>query len=229
MAATVKGKWFDRIVLIIFENTNYTDAIANSYLKEITTRPNGVLLSDYHAVEHPSEPNYIAQIAGSTYGILDDENYDIDDETLVDLLEKKGVSWKVVNAKRLDDDIKNNQVPQLVYYVPNQNNDAHDTNISYASAWFKTWLEPKLKMSSFTHKTLFFTVFDESANDNDTVNHIYASLLGDPVTKHNNHNDTTHYTHYSFLRTVEDNWDLGSLNRNDSSATPFSLYLNEQD
>ncbi|CAG8553634.1 13744_t:CDS:2 [Racocetra fulgida] len=260
MAATAKGKWFDRIVLIIFENTNYTDAIANSYLKEITTRPNGVLLSEYYAVEHPSEPNYIAQIAGSTYGILDDENYDIDDETLVDLLEKKGVSWKcymedyrklyarkhnpffsftpitknatrcakVVNANRLDDDIKNNQVPQLVYYVPNQNNNAHDTNISYASAWFKNWLEPKLKMTSFTHKTLFFTVFDESANDNDTVNHIYASLLGDPVTKDNYHNDTTHYTHYSFLRTVEDNWDLGSLNRNDSSATPFSLYLNEQ-
>ncbi|CAG8490041.1 14710_t:CDS:2 [Racocetra persica] len=273
MAATVKGKWFDRIVLIIFENTNFTDAINDSYFKEITTRPNGVLLSEYHAVEHPSEPNYIAQIAGSTYGILDDENYDIDDKTLVDLLEKKGVSWKgymedypegcflnatvgasrlyarkhnpffsfttvtknatrcakVVNATRLDDDIKNNQVPQLVYYVPNQNHDAHDTNISYASAWFKNWLEPKLKMPSFTHKTLFFTVFDESANDNDTANHIYASLLGDPVAKDNDHNDKTHYTQYSFLRTVEDNWDLGSLNRNDSSATPFSLYLNEQD
>ncbi|CAG8838417.1 10224_t:CDS:1, partial [Cetraspora pellucida] len=108
---------------------------------------------------------------------------------------------KVVNATRLDDDIKNNQVPQLVYYVPNQNNDAHDTNVSYASAWFKNWFEPKLQMPAFTNNTLFFTVYDESANDNDTVNHIYASLLGSPVSENSDHNDTTHYTHYSFLRT----------------------------
>ncbi|CAG8818075.1 2555_t:CDS:2, partial [Cetraspora pellucida] len=81
-ADTVKGKWFDRIVLIVFENTNYTDAIADPYFKEITTRSNGVLLSQYYAVEHPSEPNYIAHIAGSTYGILDDNNYNIAAETL---------------------------------------------------------------------------------------------------------------------------------------------------
>ncbi|CAG8448856.1 414_t:CDS:2, partial [Dentiscutata heterogama] len=123
----------------------------------LTTRSQGVFLSEFYAVEHPSEPNYIAQIAGSTYGILDDGNYDIDATTLVDLLESKNVSWKgymenfpencflnatdgasrlyarkhnpfysfttitnnptrcakVVNGSRLEDDIANNQVPQV--------------------------------------------------------------------------------------------------------------------
>ncbi|CAG8468496.1 9132_t:CDS:2, partial [Scutellospora calospora] len=269
-AADVKGKWFDRIVLIIFENTNYSTAIADPYFKSLTTQSDGVLFSNFNAVAHPSLPNYIAQISGSTFGILDDNNYDLGDTNLVDLLEDKGISWKayaenypencflnatggwkqryarkhvpflfftsvsqnttrcakIVNSTRLDNDIESNSVPQLVYYTPNLDNDAHDTNTTFASTWFKGWLEPKLSKPAFTNNTLFFITFDESENPNDTMNHIYSAMFGTPVkTDGNNHDDTTHYTHYSYLRTVEDNWSLGSLNRNDSNATPFTKYL----
>ncbi|RIB13744.1 phosphoesterase family-domain-containing protein [Gigaspora rosea] len=265
-ADVIKGIWFDRIVLIIFENTNGSVTYADPYFQELTKRPQGVYLSEFYAVEHPSEPNYIAQIAGSTYGILDDNNYDIDATTLVDLLENKSISWKgymedypencflnatsrpyarkhnpffsfttitknatrcakVVNGSRLDDDIANYEVPQVVYYVPNLNNDAHDNNITFASSWFKNWFEPKLQKPSFTDNTLFFITFDENDNDNDTVNHIYSALYGTPVKNNTDHNDTTHYSHYSYLRTVEDNWNLGSLGRNDSNAIAFTKYL----
>ncbi|CAG8799035.1 27747_t:CDS:2, partial [Dentiscutata erythropus] len=265
-ADVVKGKWFDRIVLIMFENTNQSVVIADPYFKEITTRPQGVFFSEFYAVEHPSEPNYVAQIAGSTFGILDDENYDVNATTLVDLLESKNVSWKgymedfpencflgantslyarkhnpffsfttitnnptrcakVVNGSRLDDDIANNQVPQVVYYTPNLIDDAHNTNVTFASSWFKSWFEPKLKNPSFTNNTLFFITFDESDNNNDTINHIYSAIYGSPVQNNSDHNDTTKYNHYSFLRTVEDNWNLGSLGRNDTNATAFTKYL----
>ncbi|CAG8640858.1 5506_t:CDS:2, partial [Paraglomus occultum] len=93
-AALVSGKWFDRIFVVFFENTNYTDAIASPYFKSLVEKNNSVLMSNYFGVAHPSQPNYIASIYGDTAGITDDELYDIDGINLVDLLEAKGVSWK---------------------------------------------------------------------------------------------------------------------------------------
>ena len=90
----VKGKYFDRFFLIIFENTDYEAAIQDPYLKHLTSLPNSTLLSNFFAVAHPSEPNYIAQIYGSTAGILDDVDYNIAGNNLVDL-ENGGISWKV--------------------------------------------------------------------------------------------------------------------------------------
>ncbi|CAG8458399.1 11876_t:CDS:1, partial [Scutellospora calospora] len=50
------------------------------------------------------------------------------------------------------------------------------------------------------------------------TNQIYVSLLDDPVkTGNNDHNDNTHDTHYSVLKTVKDNWNLGSV-RNAKTA-----------
>ncbi|RIA78782.1 hypothetical protein C1645_842339 [Glomus cerebriforme] len=51
-------KYFHRSFLITFENTDYATADKNPYLKDLTSRPNGIFLSNYFAVEHPSEPNY---------------------------------------------------------------------------------------------------------------------------------------------------------------------------
>ncbi|CAG8576445.1 6829_t:CDS:1 [Acaulospora morrowiae] len=263
----VRGKYFDRFFLIIFENTDYAEAVKDPYLKSLVNRPDGILLSNFYAVAHPSEPNYIAQIYGSTVGILDDADYSIPGENLVDLLEKKKISWKsynenypgncypysfgpgnnsyarkhnpfisletiykspercakIVNASQLDIDIKKDDVPQFSYYVPNQLNDAHDTNMTFAMGWFKSWLEPKLKQPAFTENTLFFIVFDEA--ESKVTNQIFASLFGSPVKPNPTHNDSTPYTHYSVLKTVEDNWNLGSLGRNDTKATPFTKYL----
>jgi len=47
------------------------------------------------AVAHPSQPNYVASVGGSTHGITSDSFSRIGSsvETIVDLLEAKGVSW----------------------------------------------------------------------------------------------------------------------------------------
>ncbi|RIA97027.1 phosphoesterase family-domain-containing protein [Glomus cerebriforme] len=262
----VKGKYFDRFFLITFENTDYATAVNNPYLKDLTSRPDGILLSNYFAVEHPSEPNYIAQIYGSTAGILDDGNYNIIGNNLVDLLEDKGISWnaymedfpgncftgafssdhlyarkhnpfismvninsdpvrcaKIVNADQLDTDISTNSVPQFVYYTPNINNDGHDTNLTFAMTWFKNWLEPKLQEPAFTTNTLIFITFDESKTKE--PNQIFSSLLGSPVQPNKSHDDGTPYTHYSIAKTIEENWGLNSLGRNDTTANPFTKFL----
>ncbi len=43
----------------------------------------------------PSQPNYIAMISGSTYGIHDDERHNLTGDNLANELNEKGVTWKV--------------------------------------------------------------------------------------------------------------------------------------
>lgn len=55
----------------------------------------GITLTNYKAITHPSQPNYVASAGGSTHGIISDSKKTIDKsvKTIVDLLEAKGISW----------------------------------------------------------------------------------------------------------------------------------------
>jgi acid phosphatase len=57
----------------------------------------GILLNNFNAVRHPSFPNYIAAAAGSNLDIVDDDfhSFPANVTSIYDLLEKKGLSWKV--------------------------------------------------------------------------------------------------------------------------------------
>jgi hypothetical protein len=57
----------------------------------------GILLTNFDAVTHPSEPNYVAAAGGSNYGVTNDDYYNIpaNISTIFDLLEKKGLTWKL--------------------------------------------------------------------------------------------------------------------------------------
>ena len=82
-----------RIMTVVLENTHYDDAMRQPFLKALARR--GALLENFSAVAHPSLPNYIALIAGSTYGITSDDDVTLDKPHIGDLLDAKGVSWKV--------------------------------------------------------------------------------------------------------------------------------------
>ena len=55
----------------------------------------GITLSNYRAITHPSQPNYIAAVGGDTNWVIWDLFSRISDKqkTIVDLLDTKGVSW----------------------------------------------------------------------------------------------------------------------------------------
>jgi acid phosphatase len=55
----------------------------------------GILLTNYYAVTHPSEPNYVAVVGGDDFGIGDDSLHAIPQQvaSVVDLLEDAGISW----------------------------------------------------------------------------------------------------------------------------------------
>src|SRR5690242_19384945 len=82
-------------VVIVLENRELGETIGQQsapYLDALATR--GSLAVDYHAIGHPSLPNYIALLAGDPLGIESDcTECQAHGATLVDQLEGAHVSW----------------------------------------------------------------------------------------------------------------------------------------
>ncbi|KAF9203684.1 hypothetical protein BGZ49_006152 [Haplosporangium sp. Z 27] len=264
-AQATKGKAFDHIFIIFLENTDFdkanTDAGMNAFYDK------GIVLENYSGVTHPSEPNYVAVSGGDYFGMSDDDLYYIPENytTIVDLLEKKNLTWRtyqenmptpcytgfnythlyqrkhnpfiiydsianntarcsnVVPATQLATDLANNELPNYAFYTPNMNNDGHDTTVANASSWLNGFLNPLLNNTAFNNNTLVVVTFDET--ETYTIpNRVLTLLLGDVVDSMKNTTDSTFYTHYSLLSTVEQNWDLGNLGRQDANATVSNVF-----
>ncbi|KAJ3274172.1 hypothetical protein HDV01_003455 [Terramyces sp. JEL0728] len=84
---------FDRMFIIILENESYSTVVADNYFGKVLA-PKGRLLTNYHAVTHPSQPNYIALTSGSTDGVSMDSIADVDKTNIVDKLEAAQLTWK---------------------------------------------------------------------------------------------------------------------------------------
>jgi acid phosphatase len=139
----------------------------------------------------------------------------------------------VVNADRLQEDLIARSLPEFCWYTPNIENDGHSPpgvepgdyphEVAYLSAWLKGLLDPLLANPRFNQRTLTVVTFDESVPYRD--NHVYCTLLGDMVRPDSTEPD--HYDHYSLLRTVEENFGLGTLGRNDLTANWFRFLWNQ--
>ncbi|KAH8898616.1 hypothetical protein GQ53DRAFT_877592 [Thozetella sp. PMI_491] len=91
----VAGKTFSRFVQICLENTDYDVAISDYNLAYLASQ--GISLTNYYAITHPSQPNYVVAAGLSTHGVDSDSftgiGYSV--KTIVDLLEDAGVSWSL--------------------------------------------------------------------------------------------------------------------------------------
>jgi hypothetical protein len=58
---------FEHVLIIVLENQSYVAAIKDKYLKQLADE--GAHFTDFRGVAHPSYPNYLAMISGSTFGI----------------------------------------------------------------------------------------------------------------------------------------------------------------
>ena len=106
---------YRHIIEIIMENTSYGTIIGNPLAPRINMLANKYgLAANYFGVTHPSEPNYLANIAGDYFGIQDDNQFyctptmaatdpncagttvdhTISALTLADQLTAKGLTWK---------------------------------------------------------------------------------------------------------------------------------------
>jgi phosphatidylinositol-3-phosphatase len=81
--------------VIMLENRGYEQVIGNPhapFINHLATTAG--LATKYTGVAHPSQPNYLATISGSTFGVHDDNDVTLQSRNLVDQLEGHGKTWK---------------------------------------------------------------------------------------------------------------------------------------
>jgi len=267
------GKHFDRVLIVVLENENFTSAMKDKFLTDLGDK--GALFTNFKGVAHPSYPNYLALIAGNTFGVHSDsqKNFPDDDQhrTIANLMEdwknyaenypakpgdpnpflggSKGryarkhvpflsfirvqqksfhnvvsVDTHDVNNAFVSDiaaykrDAAKNPLPRYMFYTPNLDDDGHDSSLKVASEWLQKFLDTWLKLDDQLKGTLVIITFDESEG-HEASNRIYTAFLGDmikPKTKVDKE-----YSHFSILRTIEDNFGFSTLNSGDGGATPI--------
>jgi acid phosphatase len=87
---------FDRVVVVVFENTEFGQVIGNADAPTFDSLAQRyALLTNYRGVAHPSLPNYLALVSGSTQGVTSDCTMcRVSATNLADTLERAGKTWK---------------------------------------------------------------------------------------------------------------------------------------
>lgn len=243
-----------RVFIVVLENQDPAKTLAQPFLGALASR--GAYLGNFHAVARPSQPNYIALTAGSTFDVTNNLPVTLDVASIATLLEKRGLRWKayaedypgncfageeynlyvrrhmpfisyagiqfspprcanIVNASQFDRDLADGTMPDYSFYVPDLNNDAHNTSIEYADAFLQKRFGPLLEDPRFIDGMLFIITFDEA--DVDPQNTIYTAFYGAGVRTGAVSN--RRYDLYSLLRTIEEIFETGTLGKEDASAS----------
>ncbi|KAF2815149.1 phosphoesterase-domain-containing protein [Mytilinidion resinicola] len=269
--SNIQGHAYNRFIQIWLENTDFALAAGDPNIAWLSTH--GISLTNYWALTHPSQPNYLAAVSGDHFGLDSDDYISVPSNIpiVADLLDTKGIAWGeyqedmpyagfkgieynnqhtganayvrkhnplvlfesvTQNATRLSlmksftsfaADLAAGTLPQWAFVTPNMTNDGHDTSITTAGLWARSFLEPLLNNAYFMNDTLVLLTFDENEHY-ETPNKVFSLLLGGAVPESlKGLMDNTFYTHYSALSSLEANFDLPSLGRWDCGANIFEL------
>lgn len=101
-ASRATAHHFDRVLIIVLENADYERAIQDPNLTALAKL--GASFTNFHALFHPSYPNYLAMIAGTDFGIHRRGSYlgdkqvnlpaDSEHRTIADRLIAAGLDFK---------------------------------------------------------------------------------------------------------------------------------------
>lgn len=197
-------------------------------------------LTDYTATGHPSLPNYLALVSGSTQGVTDDcTSCGPWPRSIGGLLTHAGKAWggyaegypssPLFAKKHMPflyftdgashvhplSSLDARHLPAYSFVAPNLCNDAHDCPLSTANAFLQRWLPPFLHVPS----TAVFVLFDEGTTSIGGGGRIEAFVAGTAVKQHVAFRPAVN--HYSVLRTIEDLFRLPHLGAS-RTATPIT-------
>jgi hypothetical protein len=88
---------FRHVVVIVFENEEASSVLGTAQAPTFNAMAGRyAALTDYYGVTHPSLPNYLALVGGSTFGIDSDcTSCTVDARNLADTLQAKHKTWKL--------------------------------------------------------------------------------------------------------------------------------------
>ena len=130
----------------------------------------------------------------------------------------------VVDAAQFATDLQSGTLPTYSFYSPDLDHDGHDpvTNpaagLEKSSAWLRGFLQSLQSKPTAMKGLLIVITYDESGKKGSDENLIYTVLLGDMVKPAEYGGN---YNHFNVLRTIEDNFGLGTLGDGDGAARPI--------
>jgi hypothetical protein len=214
------------VVVIVFENKDASQINARSAPTFTALGRRYARLTNYFAVTHPSLPNYLALVSGSTHGITNDcTTCSIAGQSIGDQLTRSGRSWvayaedypsgigfakkhlpflyfrRAAGHVRSLSQFHQENLPDFAFVVPNLCHDMHDCSVATGDAWLKRFVTPLLRVPD----TVVFVVFDEGTRGD----HVAALALGTAVRPQSVF--TRRVDHYGLLRTIEQMWGLPLL------------------
>ena len=80
------------VFVIVMENHSTAEALSGSFTASLAQQYG--VAQNYHAVAHPSVPNYLALTSGSTWGVQDDSFHVLPRKDLGTQLTTAGVTWR---------------------------------------------------------------------------------------------------------------------------------------
>jgi hypothetical protein len=209
---------YDHIVVVVEENHAYEEIIGNSQAGYINwLASHGALLTNYHAITHPSQPNYFALYAGSTFGVQDDNIHHEAGPTIATILQGAGKTftgfvesgspqkhnpWESFpEGFSVESNVGNFpsafvHLPRVSFIVPNLLNDMHDGTIAQGDQWLLAHIDAYAQWAKDNNSLLVVT-WDE--DDNGLANHIPTILYGAHV---NQGTFGDNYDHYDLLATI---------------------------
>jgi hypothetical protein len=160
--------------------------------------------------------------------------------------------WRHIdNEAALFADLLNGDFPEYAWFTPNIWNDGHWIDgteidpkprapvlVDQIARWLEGFFARLRFPGPHSHlppRTLVVVTFDESdfeadylpaqASSYDGPNHVYTVILGDHIEPGF---EEEGYNHYSLLRTIEQNFSLGHLSKNDAGSNWFQFLWNRR-
>jgi len=124
-------------------------------------------------------------------------------------------------------DLKNNQLPQYSFIIPNAQDDAHDGSLNQADSWLQTNVAPVLANLTFQKEKdgLLILLFDESyASDTQHGGGQVAMVVISPFAK-TGYKSTTFYQHQSTCQLLLQGLGLSSFPGACQSATQMGEFF----
>jgi phosphatidylinositol-3-phosphatase len=229
---------FDHVVVIVFENKARGSVLGSPAAPTFNSLASRYgLLAGYRGVTHPSLPNYLALVSGSTQG----RSWKAYAEGLpragwtgaatgryvkrhVPFLYFRRVLAQparlrhVVPLSALSRDLAAKRLPDFALVVPDMCHDMHDCSVSTGDAWLARFLPPLLRSRQLADSAVF-VIFDESDSTDPRV----AGLALGPLVRPGSVFAPA-MSHYGLLRTIEDAWGLPRLGRSGRVAPVTGIW-----
>jgi phospholipase C len=236
------------VFVIVMENKSFEQAMSGRYTASLAAR--FAVLTNYHAVAHPSAPNYLALTSGKTWGLTSDAYRRLPRAGVGDQLTAAGVQWRAY-MEGLTGDCFSSPYPYALKHNPFAYYGGQcPANLAPLSQLQTDLASDRPGLSWITPDSCHSMHDCPVATGDAWLARVVPGILASPAWQHNglllitwdeddgsssnnqvatlviapnlqSHQSATYYDHYSLLATVEDRLGVARLGKA-AAASPIT-------